>query len=135
MTSFVGRKREAAEVKRLLQQTRLLTLVGTGGCGKTRLALKIASDLIDAYPDGIRMVDFAALADPSLVAPAVATTIGVRDEPCQPVLETLRAALRTRRILLVLDNCEHLRKACAQLADELLCGVYICAFWPRADGR
>jgi len=120
MTSFVGRKREVAEVKRLLAQTRLLTLVGAGGCGKTRLALKVASDLLGSYPDGVRLVDLAALADPSLVVHTVAAAIGIRDERGQPLQETLVAAMRGRRLLLVLDNCEHLREGCAQLAEVLL---------------
>jgi predicted ATPase/transcriptional regulator with XRE-family HTH domain len=121
MTSFVGRKREIAEVKRVLEgQARLLTLVGTGGSGKTRLALQVAGDLVAAYPDGIWLVDLAPVADPSLVIHAVAAATGVRDEPGQPLLNTLCAALRSRRLLLVLDNCEHHHEACAQLGETLL---------------
>ena len=120
MTSFVGRNREVADAKQLLERTRLLTLVGAGGCGKTRLALQVANDLIGSYPDGVRLVELAALADPFLVTHAVAAATGIRDERGQPLQDTLVAALRGRRLLLVLDNCEHLREACAQLAEVLL---------------
>src|SRR5262249_51749357 len=115
-TSFVGREREVAEVRRLLGATRLLTLPGTGGTGRTRLALQVAADLADAHPDGVWLVELAALADPALVPQAVAATVGVREEPAGPLTATLVAALRAKRLLLVLDNCEHLLDACARLA-------------------
>jgi non-specific serine/threonine protein kinase len=120
LTSFVGRARELAEVRRLLGTTRLLTLTGTGGTGKTRLALQAAADLVDGYPDGARFVDLAPLADPALVPQAAAAAVGVREEPGRPVLATLADALRRKRLLLVLDNCEHLLDASARLADALL---------------
>ena len=119
-TSFVGRVRETAEVTRLLDRTRLLTLVGSGGCGKTRLALHVAGELLNAFPDGVWLVDLAPLSDPILVPRAVANAIGLRDEPGLPLLDTLVAALQPRRLLIVLDNCEHLRDASAHLADTLV---------------
>jgi transcriptional regulator with XRE-family HTH domain len=122
LTSFVGRERELAEVGRLLTTTRLLTLTGTGGCGKTRLALQVAADLIEQYPDGVWLVELASLADPTLVPAAVAAALGVRESPGQSLLMTLLAFLRERRLLLILDNCEHLLDACAHLADTILRG-------------
>jgi predicted ATPase/class 3 adenylate cyclase len=120
LTSFVGREPELAEVAALLGTTRLLTLTGPGGTGKTRLALQAAANALEAYPDGVWLAELGALADPVLVPAAVAVAVGVREEPGRPLLATLTAALRPKRVLLVLDNCEHLLDACARLADALL---------------
>jgi non-specific serine/threonine protein kinase len=120
LTSFIGREREIAEIQRLLTTTRLLTLAGPGGCGKTRLAIEAAAATLPAYRDGVWLVELAALADPALVPQATATALGVREAPGQPLTETLTAALRSKQLLLVLDNCEHLIAACAQLAEALL---------------
>lgn len=119
-TSFVGREREMLEVKRLLSMTRLLTLTGSGGSGKTRLALEVAGDLAGAYPDGAWLVELAALSDPALVPNAVAAVLGVREEPNRPLGDTLMNYLRSKQMLLVLDNCEHLIEAVARLVDALL---------------
>jgi non-specific serine/threonine protein kinase len=119
-TSFIGRERETLEVKRLLAMTGLLTLTGVGGCGKTRLALKVASDLAEAYPDGTWLVELAALSGGELVPQAVAEALRVREQPGRPVTETLKDALRTRKMLLVVDNCEHLIEAVVCLVDALL---------------
>jgi predicted ATPase len=115
-TNFVGRRQEVLEVQRLLGTTRLLTLTGAGGVGKTRLALQVARDA----PPGAVLVELAALADPALVPQAVASALGVAEQPGQPLLQTLLAALRRRTVLLVLDNCEHLVQACAELAESVL---------------
>jgi hypothetical protein len=120
LTSFVGREREIAEAARLLAATRLLTLTGAGGCGKTRLAHQVAAELVDAYPDGAWLVELAPLADPDLVPQAVAHALGVVDQPGQPLVTTLVGALKGRRLLLVVDNCEHLLDACARLDEALL---------------
>jgi predicted ATPase len=120
LTSFIGRDREIAEVKRLLSATALLTLTGAGGCGKTRLALRVAADLGDQYPDGVWVAELAALSDPALVASAVATALDVPEQPGRALIETLKAYLQPRSLLLVLDNCEHLVTACAELAEILL---------------
>jgi predicted ATPase/DNA-binding CsgD family transcriptional regulator len=122
LTSFVGREQEMTEVTRLLTTTRLLTLTGTGGCGKTRLALQVAAELGDAYPDGVWLVELAPLADPDLVPQTVATVLGVREQPGQPMLTTLVAALKAKQIVVMLDNCEHLLDASAYLAEALLRG-------------
>ena len=124
-TSFIGREREAAEVKALLGQTRLLTLTGAGGAGKTRLALRTAADFLTGDFlagdfDGVWVAELAPLADPALVPQVVARALGVREEPGSPLTRTLAEALRPRRLLLVLDNCEHLVAASAALAGALL---------------
>src|SRR5918994_226339 len=120
LSSFVGREKELAEVKRLLADTRLLTLTGSGGCGKTRLALAAAGELSEGFEEGVWVVELAPLADPSLVAQAVGSTLGVREQPGRSLIEALSYYLRTRKVLLVLDNCEHLIDACAELAEALL---------------
>jgi predicted ATPase/transcriptional regulator with XRE-family HTH domain len=120
LTSFIGRERELVEVTRLLGATRLLTLTGTGGTGKTRVALQVAGGLLDRYPQGVWLADLAALTDPAGVAAVMAAAVGVREEAGQPLLATLVAALRSRHLLLVLDNCEHLLDACATLVQALL---------------
>ena len=120
VSSFIGREREKAEVRRLLAGTRLLTLTGPGGCGKTRLALEVAGEIVDAYDDGVWSIEFAPLTDPALLPQAVAAALGVRESPSQPLRDTLSAWLKPRRTLLILDNCEHLIDACARFAESLL---------------
>jgi predicted ATPase/class 3 adenylate cyclase len=120
LTSFIGREQAMVEVKRLLGTTRLLTLTGHGGTGKTRLALQVAADVLEAYPDGVWLVELADLIDPVLVPQAVAAAVRVPEEPGRPLLATLTEALRFKHLLLVLDNCEHLVEACARVADTLL---------------
>ena len=120
LTSFVGREREVLEVKRLLSMTRLFTLTGMGGSGKTRLALEVARDLVDTYPEGVWLVELAPLSDPELVPQAMAGALGVREQPGRSITQTLSNYLAPRQTLLVLDNCEHLIDAAAHLADALL---------------
>jgi predicted ATPase len=119
-TSFIGRKKEIAEIKTLLARTRLLALTGSGGCGKTRLSLHVAEEVLDEYPDGVWIVELASLTDPALVPRAVVQGIGVTEEPDKPLIQTLVDALKTKNMLLVLDNCEHLLAACAKLVDALI---------------
>jgi non-specific serine/threonine protein kinase len=111
-----------AEVTRVLGGTRLLTLTGPGGTGKTRLALQVAADLLARYPQGVWLVELAPLADPALVPQAVATVLGVQEDASRSLVAALTEALRPKHILLLLDNCEHLLDACAQLAEALLRG-------------
>ncbi|HKF77126.1 MAG TPA: LuxR C-terminal-related transcriptional regulator [Candidatus Dormibacteraeota bacterium] len=120
VSSFVGRRHELAEVKRLLAATRLLTLAGPGGVGKSRLALRAAADMVRAFDDGVRLVELAAVDDPALLANAVADGLGIRDLSPRWLVTTLSEYLAERRLLLVIDNCEHLLDACAVLADALL---------------
>jgi predicted ATPase len=120
VTSFVGRERELAEIRQLLGATRLLTLVGVGGLGKTRLSLQVAADVLDDYADGVWFVELAPLADPQRVAQAVASVLGVKEEAGRPVIEALVKYVKDRRLLLILDNCEHLVQACAEFTSRLL---------------
>ena len=120
VTSFIGRERELAEVKGLLDRTRLLTLVGAGGIGKTRLSLQAAADAMDEFPDGVWFVELAPLTDAQRLPQAVATVLGVKEEAGRPVIEALLKHLKDRQLLLVLDNCEHIVQACAELASQVL---------------
>ncbi|MGH2376538.1 MAG: ATP-binding protein, partial [bacterium] len=120
LTSFIGRGREMADVKRMLATSRLVTLTGTGGAGKTRLALQVAADLLEQFPDGVWLVELASLADPALIPQRVAAALGAREEPIRPLLITLQDYLQSKELLLVLDNCEHAVAACASMAETLL---------------
>ena len=131
LTSFVGRERETAEITALLDPSaagaggrgaRLLTLTGPGGTGKTRLSLQAAAGLVEHFPDGVWLVELAPLSDPTLVAQAIASAIHLRELAGRPLDAMLVDYLRDKRLLLVLDNCEHLIDACARLADRLLRG-------------
>ncbi len=122
LTTFVGRSREMGEVERLLASHRLLTLLGPGGTGKTRLMLQAAGDLIDRFQDGVWLVELAPLTDPDLVAEKAAAVLGVRGQPDRPLAESLIVYLRLKKILLLLDNAEHLIHAVAELVEQLLTG-------------
>jgi predicted ATPase/DNA-binding CsgD family transcriptional regulator len=122
VSSFIGRESELAEVRALVGGSRLVTLTGAGGAGKTRLGLQLAAGLLDRTGDGVWFADLAPVGDPDLVAVTVADVLGVRQEPGRPVLDTLVEAVGGRRLLVLLDNCEHLIGACAKLADGLLRG-------------
>src|SRR5579884_1029708 len=119
-TSFIGREQEIAQLKTLFPSTRLLTLTGAGGCGKTRLALQVAADVLEEYPDGVWLVELAALSEGSLVPQSVASALGLREEPGRSLTETITEFARSKTLLLLLDNCEHLVADCAHLADTLL---------------
>jgi len=122
LTSFVGRDREMAEIKAQVAAARLLTLLGPGGTGKTRLALEMGSGLLEQFPKGVWLVELAPLSDPDLVIQTVATVFNVREAPGRPLLDSLIDYLKPRELLLVLDNCEHLIEASARLAGALLRG-------------
>jgi predicted ATPase/DNA-binding SARP family transcriptional activator len=119
LTSFVGRQREIAEIKTLLQGNQLMTLSGPGGVGKTRLALRVAADLVDEFTDGAWLVDLAGLGDPALVPNALASAMHVQHDGTH-ILEVLVGHLRDRAALFVLDNCEHLVEACAATSEHVL---------------
>jgi predicted ATPase/DNA-binding CsgD family transcriptional regulator/Tfp pilus assembly protein PilF len=118
--SFVGRARDLADLAMLLADVRMLTLCGPGGVGKTRLAGRLAAQLTDRFAGGAWLVELADAADPALVAVRVAAVLGIREEPDRPVIETLADALRQRQVLIVLDTCEHLVEAIADLVHRLL---------------
>jgi len=119
-TRFIGRERELAEGARLLAETRLLTLTGIGGCGKTRLAIQLGGSVLDRHPDGVWFVDLAPLSEGQRVPEAVAASLGVREEAGKDLAGLLKRHVRGRRALLVLDSCEHLLTPCAEIADALL---------------
>ena len=120
LTSFVGRRSELREVKWLLATTRLLTLTGSGGAGKTRLALRAAAEMARGFPEGVWLVLLAPVQDPLLVSEAAFRALGVQDQSARWSLSALNDYLAGKRLLLVLDNCEHLLDACAVLAGTLL---------------
>jgi predicted ATPase len=120
LTSFIGREQEIAQLEDLVTAHRLVTLTGAGGAGKTRLAIEVASRLIDAFPDGVWLAELAALSDPRLVPQALAQALEVKNQPKRPVMEMLSEHLATKKLLLVLDNVEHLLEACVQFVDLIL---------------
>ncbi|MGH9198551.1 MAG: ATP-binding protein, partial [Acidimicrobiia bacterium] len=120
LTSFVGRENEIAQVTSLLDSARLVTITGAGGCGKTRLALQVAAELLEEYPDGVWLVDLAPISDPDLVIHAVASTLSVPQEQFVGILESIVRAIGARKILVILDNCEHVVASTASLAEKLL---------------
>ncbi|WP_050434526.1 protein kinase domain-containing protein [Chondromyces crocatus] len=122
LTSFIGREAEIVEAKRLLQAGRLVSLVGPGGTGKTRLSIQVASELRSSFEDGAVFVDLSSVLEADAILGAIAAGVGVREEPGQALSATMLRQLRPRRLLLVLDNCEHLVGACAELVEEMLLG-------------
>jgi predicted ATPase len=122
LTSFIGREKQIVDVIHLLKKVRMVTLIGPGGTGKTRLSIQVANDVLDQYPDGVWLVELAPVSDPLLIPRTIAIAIGLRDEPHRPVIDMLLLCdyLHDKELLLILDNCEHLVEACAQLADWLL---------------
>ncbi|MDX1621697.1 MAG: NB-ARC domain-containing protein, partial [Nitriliruptorales bacterium] len=119
VAAFVGRDSERAKVSDLVADARVVTLVGSGGCGKTRLATEVVGDIAPRFPDGVRWIGLQGVSDPGLVAPAVADAVEVNEHPEQALTDTLLEELHGRELLLVLDNCEHLVEACAELVGAL----------------
>ena len=124
-THFIGRKHEIEVIKRLLNTTRLLTLVGPPGTGKTRLALQIAGQMVDAFRDGVYLVSLAPINDPELITNSIASAIGVNEAPSQPLIETLKHVLRQSDMLLVLDNFEHLLSAATHISKLLAAAPHL----------
>jgi predicted ATPase/class 3 adenylate cyclase len=120
LTSFIGREKEILDVKRYLLGERFVTLTGPGGTGKTRLALQVAAEFVEFFPDGVWLVELAAIYDSALVPQTMAAVLGIRESAGRPILQLLTEYLRNKEMLLILDNCEHLLSACAQLVTTLL---------------
>jgi len=120
LNSYVGREQQGRELRELLARCRLLTLLGMGGIGKSRLSVQVGAELLDEYPDGVWLVELAPLADPLLVPQALASVLGVKEDAGHGVLDALLAHVRDKTLLVILDNCEHLVHACADLAKRLL---------------
>ena len=120
LTRFIGRDKELKEVAELLSKSRLVTLTGSGGVGKTRLAIQVVAEVMELFPDGVWFLDLAPLSDPTLVPQAIVTTLGLIEQGGRSPAMILTDFLQIRRALLILDNCEHLIHACAQLAETLL---------------
>lgn len=120
LTSFIGREADVSETQRLLAEARLLTLTGVGGSGKTRLSLRLAAGLLEEYRDGVWLVELAPVTDPDLIAPTMLDTLGIKEEPGRSALETVAASIGEKRLLLILDNCEHLIAGAAGVAASLL---------------
>jgi len=124
LTSFVGREQEIAELKQSLTKTRLVTLTGSGGTGKTRLSLQVATETLDRFKDGVWFIELAPITDPTLVPNTVASILGVREEQGRPLMNTLMDWFSDRELLIILDNCEHLLDACARFTDAVLRGSH-----------
>ena len=120
LTTFIGRRKEQSDIIKLITKHRLITLTGPGGVGKTRLSLKVIEQILSKYPDGVWLVELAPILDPLLVPRTTAMAIGLRDEPQRPVIDMLCDYLRYKKMVLVLDNCEHLVDACARMVDRIL---------------
>jgi predicted ATPase len=120
LTIFIGRENDLAEVERMVSTSRLVTLTGAGRCGKTRLAIQTASQIRDTFEDGVWLVDFVPLHQPGLIPQHMAQTFGLRPAPDQPLNEILLSFVKSKQMLLILDNCEHLLAACSELAQQLL---------------
>jgi predicted ATPase/DNA-binding XRE family transcriptional regulator len=120
LTTFIGREKELDEITKLIARNRLVTLAGAGGIGKTSLSLQVGQKLLGEYSNGVWLVELAPILDPLLVPRVTATAMGLRDEPGRPVIEILAAYLREKKMLIILDNCEHLLDACARMAEKIL---------------
>lgn len=120
LTTFIGRRNDLAEIRRIIATKRLVTLAAVGGAGKTRLALELATQVLDDFPDGAWLVDLTPIKDGHLVARVFGSALAVHERPRQPIAQTLIDHLRGRRLLLVVDNCEHVVDDCAALIDNIL---------------
>jgi len=120
LTSFIGREKELAEVKALLDSARLVTLTGSGGTGKTRLSIEVGTQLLSNFANGVWLIELASLSDPAQIIPALARAFGLHELPFNSLANIVADYLRDKKLLLILDNCEHLIAACARLADDLL---------------
>lgn len=138
VATFVGRERERAKVADLVAHVRVVTLTGSGGCGKTRLAAEVVGEVASRFSDGACWVDLQGVSEPRLVTTAMSAAMGIHEGPEQAMTDALAEELRARHLLVVLDNCEHLVETCAELVGSLSFGVSAPArtgHQPRAAGR
>ncbi len=122
LTRFIGREKETKELNSLVENNRLVTITGSGGCGKTRISLQIAREYLDKFQDGVWFIDLSPLEDPELIPRELANTLSITEEPGKPITSTLKEQIRDKKCLLLLDNCEHLVDATKELAHQLLSG-------------
>jgi len=122
LTNFIGREKETGELRALVENSRLVTITGEGGCGKTRISLQIAKEYLDKFLDGVWFVDLSPLEDPELLPQEVANALSITEEPGKPIVSTIKEQIREKKCMLLLDNCEHLVDATADLAQQLLSG-------------
>jgi predicted ATPase len=120
LTSFIGREKEIEEIKKLVATNRIVTLTGSGGAGKTRLGLRVGAECLDQFSNGVWLAELAPVTDPTLVPQTLLSIFNLREDNHRTVLEVLIEYLRAKTILLILDNCEHLIEACAQISEDLL---------------
>jgi predicted ATPase/class 3 adenylate cyclase len=120
LTSFIGREKEMDEIRKAIREHRLVTLTGVGGTGKTRLSLQVAADMLDQFQQGVWFVELASLTNPDLIPQTILFTFGIPEQPGLSVLQSLQDYLHEKKLLLVLDNCEHLIQACARIVNALL---------------
>lgn len=120
LTTFIGRERDLKETGSKLEEARLLTLIGPGGTGKTRLSIQLGGEVAAQFPDGVWIIELARISDPDLIPQAIASVFGLRESPDRPLEELISDYLRAKKLLIILDNCEHLIEACAILAETLL---------------
>ena len=135
VSSFIGRDRELSEVRALVASSRLVTLTGTGGCGKTRLSLQVAAELLDRPRDGVWLVELAAVTGQDAVAPAICEALAIVRQPGRQALDTLLDALATQDVLIVIDNCEHLIGACAKTPMPSCGTARMRNWWPPVASR
>ena len=119
-TSFIGREKEMKEVRDLFHKSRIVTLTGAGGCGKTRLAREIAFMLVEEYKDGVWFIDLSPISDPNFVSKEISDVLNIKEEPDKPIVDTLIESIKEKSLLILLDNCEHLIQECAEIAHKLL---------------
>ncbi|MBI1743116.1 hypothetical protein HYR54_08630 [Candidatus Acetothermia bacterium] len=131
-TRFIGREADIEEVSQLLEKSRLVTLTGIGGTGKTRLSLQVAADCIEQYADGVWFVELAPVSQPPFVANAISEVLNVADLPGKSNLDSLKEALKKKHLLLVLDNCEHLGRPVRRWWIACSRPVRNCVSWPVA---
>lgn len=120
ITKFIGRQKELNEIKNLFPGVRMISLTGAGGTGKTRLALQLASEMVDEYENGVWIIELSAINDPELIIKEITITLGLKEDPTTDIFETLKSFLKSKKILLLLDNTEHLLNKCAKIAEDLL---------------